>query len=94
MWDRWNYHPERLRDAETRIDALDTWKQWAQGHPVDREELAASVEALSHSPEAAIDGTLALANVVRQWAHQNNIDIRPYQTQATERPGLGIEIDF
>ncbi len=73
MWDRWNYHPEGLREAETRIDALDTWRQWARGHPVDREQLADTVEALSHSPEAAADGTLALANVVRHWADRDNI---------------------
>ncbi len=50
MWDRWNYHPERLHEAETRIDALDTWKQWAQGHPVDREQLADTVEVAEPRP--------------------------------------------
>jgi hypothetical protein len=94
MWDRWNYYPERLDTAEVRLDALDTWKQWAQGHHLGRDQLADTVDTLSHSPEAATDGTLALANVVWQWADQNHIDLQPYRTPTIERPGLGIEIDF
>jgi hypothetical protein len=94
MWDRWNYHPERLREAETRLDALDTWEQWAHGHRVERDQLSDSVEALTHSPEAATDGALALAHVVRQWANQNHVDIQPRRTQNLEQSDLGIEIDF
>jgi hypothetical protein len=91
--DRWNYHPERLRDAETRVDALDTWRQWAQGHPVDRNLLADTVETLTNSPDTAID-LLPLANVVRHWAGQKNIDLQPHRAHAIKRPELGIEIDF
>jgi hypothetical protein len=94
MWDRSNYHPERLHEAETRLDALDTWKQWARGHPIDREQLADTVEALGHSPEAATDGTLALANAVRNWANQNKIELEPYRAKTIERPDLGIELGF
>jgi hypothetical protein len=92
--DRWNFHPERLRDAEIRLDALDTWEQWAQGHSVDRDELADTVEALTHSSDTTIDWTRALANVIRHWAIQNNIDILPHRVQAIERLDFGIEIDF
>ena len=46
------------------------------------------------SPDAAIDGTLALANVVRQWAHHNNVDIEPQRAQGIDRSELGIELGF
>jgi conjugative relaxase-like TrwC/TraI family protein len=87
-------HPERLRDAERLVDALDTWKEWAQGHPVDRDQLADTVEALTQGPDASIDGSLALADVLRRWAHHNNSDIQPHRTQNVERPDLGIELGF
>ncbi len=93
LLDRWYCHRERLRDAESRVDALDTWTQWAQGHPIDRDQLADTVELLDH-PDTTIDWTRALANAVHHWANQNNIDLQPHQTQAIERPDLGIEIDF
>jgi hypothetical protein len=92
--DRWNYHPERLRDAEIRLDALDTWEQWAQGHPVERDELADTVEALTQAPDTEIEWTRPLANVIRRWADTNNIDLQPYGAPLIERPDLGIEIDF
>ena len=36
----------------------------------------------------------ALADVVRQWAHHNNIEIQPQRAQGIERPELGIELGF
>jgi hypothetical protein len=68
MWDRWNYHPERLRDAETRRDALDTWKQWA---PEDTMSTATNSPAPSKPSATARrsppTGTLALANAIRRF---------------------------
>jgi hypothetical protein len=88
------FYPERLHQAETRLDALDIWRQWAQGHRVDRDQLADSVESLGHSPEAATNGTLALANAVRQWAEHNRVDVTPVPSPIIERVDLGIDIDF
>ena len=50
--ERWSYLPERLQAIEDRIDALDTWCEWAVGREVDGRRLTATVEVLC----AADDG--------------------------------------
>ena len=87
----WNYLPEHLSAAETHVDALVTWHDWATGKPVTQDRLIDSVRTLH---EIAGDGTHHLVNVVHHWAQRHNVELTapPVQQQRTTR--TGIEIDM
>ncbi len=54
MFERWHFLPEHLEAIEERIDALDTWRDWANGKPTDRERLVAALTSLrEHVSHAA-----------------------------------------
>jgi len=73
---KWHYFPEHLSTAEARVDALDTWHDWATGKPVTQDRLAEAVTTLhdiaAHEPD---NGTRQLANVIHQWADQHGIEL-------------------
>jgi len=72
---KWQYFPEHLSAAEARVDALDTWHDWAAGKPVTQESLEEAVTTLHeiavHEPD---NGTRQLANVIHQWAEQHGVE--------------------
>ena len=90
--ERWSYLPERLQAAEQRIDALDGWRDWADGKKITDGKIIDVVHSLgteartNDSPAHA-----ALANVIHQWAQTRGLDLsRP--TPTIERPGIEIEL--
>ena len=72
----WQYFPEHLSVAEARVDALDTWHDWAAGKPVTQDRLEEAVttlhEVATHEPD---NGTRQLANVIHQWAEQHGVEL-------------------
>ena len=90
--ERWSYLPERLEAAEQRIDALDGWRDWAQGKNVTDGKVIDVVHSLS--AEARTNDSpahAALANVIHRWAQTKGLDLsRP--APATERTGIEIEL--
>ena len=89
--ERWSYLPERLEAAEQRIDALDGWRDWADGKLVTDDKVIDVVHSLSaetrnnDSPAHA-----ALTNVIHRWAQAKGLDLsRP--TPIIERGGIEIE---
>ena len=73
---KWQYFPEHLSTAEARVDALDTWHDWAAGKPVTQDRLAEAVTTLheiaAHEPD---NDTRQLANVIHEWAEQHGLDL-------------------
>ena len=92
---KWQYFPEHLSAAEARVDALDTWHDWAAGKPVTQERLAEAVTTLHeiavHEPDI---GTRQLAEVIDQWAEHHGVELTRPPVQQHRRFETGIEIDL
>ncbi|MEY4174741.1 MAG: hypothetical protein RI900_1906 [Actinomycetota bacterium] len=92
---KWQYFPERLSAAETRVDALDTWHNWAAGTSVDQTRLEEAVAILHeiavHEPD---NGTRQLADVIHEWAEQHGVELARPPVQQHRTIETGIEIDL
>ena len=93
LFQRWQYLPEHLDAIEEHIDALDTWRDWANGKPTDSERLIAAVTSLHHhaSHEPA-DGTQLLVDATLRWAAKQGVELQPPRQPAVEP--MRIELDF
>ncbi|MEN9647066.1 MAG: hypothetical protein RL238_3735, partial [Actinomycetota bacterium] len=95
MYAKWHFLPEHLSTAEARVDALDTWHDWATGKPVTQERLAEAVTTLheiaAHEPD---NGTRQLANVIHQWAEQHGVELTRPPIEPHRTIEAGIEIDL
>ena len=91
----WNYLPEHLAAAEARVDALDTWHDWAAGKPVTQDHLLEAVTTLheiaAHHPD---NGTRQLADVIQEWAQQHRVELAPPPVEQHRSIETGIEIDL
>ncbi len=87
--ERWSYLSERVEAAEQRIDALDGWRDWADGKMITDGKVIDIVHSLS--TEARTNDSPALANVIHRWAQAKGLDLsRP--TPTIERAGIEIEL--
>ncbi len=88
---KWQYFPEHLSAAEARVDALDTWHDWAAGKPVTQETLVEAVTTLhqiaAHEPG---NGTRQLANVIHEWAAKCGIQMTRPPMRRTIEAGLEV----
>lgn len=95
MYAKWHFLPEHLSAAEARVDALDTWHDWANGKPVTQGRLLEAVTTLheiaAHEPD---NGTRQLADVIQQWAEQHGIELMRPVVQQHRSIETGIEIDL
>ena len=91
--ERWSYLPERLQAIEDRIDALDTWREWAVGKPIDTERLIAAVTSLQEraSHERA-DGTQLLVDATDRWAAKHRVELQPARQPPVERTGIELDL--
>ena len=89
---RWSYLPERLEAAEQRIDALDGWRDWADGKFIADGTVVGVMHGLSG--EARSDGSGAynvLADVIIRWAQTRGLDVsRP--TPTIEHRGIELDL--
>ena len=90
--ERWSYHPERLEAIEQRIDALDGWRDWAQGKPITDRTVIDIIHGLNTEARTGGNGALtALADVIHRWAQTEGLDLsRP--TPTIERAGIEIDL--
>ena len=92
---KWNYLPEHLSAAETHVDALVTWHDWATGKPVTPDCLFDTVTTLheiaAHEPD---NGTRQLANALHLWAQKHSVELTPPPVQQQRATRTGIEIDL
>jgi hypothetical protein len=92
---KWQYFPEHLATAEARVDALDTWRDWAAGKPVIQDRLEEAVTTLheiaAHEPD---NGTRQLADVIHEWAEQHDVELTRPPVQQHRTIETGIEIDL
>ncbi len=93
MFERWHFLPEHLEAIEQRIDALDAWRDWANGKPIDREPLVAALKSLrEHASHEPADGTQLLVDATHRWAAKQGIELQPARQPAIEP--IGIELDL
>ncbi|MEI8240746.1 MAG: hypothetical protein WCI22_15130, partial [Actinomycetota bacterium] len=92
---KWQYFPEHLSAAEARVDALDTWRDWAAGKPVSQDRLVEAVATLHefavHEPD---NGTRQLANVIHEWAEQHDVELTRSLVQQHRSIETGMELDL
>ena len=92
---KWQYFPEHLSAAEARVDALDTWRDWAAGKPVSQDRLVEAVATLheiaAHEPD---NGTRQLANVIHEWAEQHDVELTRSLVQQHRSIETGMELDL
>ncbi|MGB8859016.1 MAG: hypothetical protein WCC60_07170, partial [Ilumatobacteraceae bacterium] len=90
---KWDYLPEHLSAFEARVDALDTWHDWAAGKPVSQGRLGEVVNTLhgiaAHEPD---NGTRQLTEIIHEWAERRGVEIARPQPQ--QHRSLEIEIDL
>ena len=92
---KWQYFPEHLATAETRVEALDTWHDWAAGKPVTQDRLEEAVTTLHEiAPHEPDNGTRQLANIIHQWAEQHGVELTRPPAQQHRTIETGIEIDL
>ena len=93
MFERWQYLPEHLETAEQRLGALDTWRDWANGKPIDNERLAAAVTSLQeHASREPADGTQQLLDATHRWATKHRIELQPARQPPIERTGIELDL--
>jgi len=95
MYAKWHFLPERLSVAGARVDALDTWHDWATGKPVTQESLEEAVATLHEiAAQEPDNSTRQLANVIHQWAEQHGVERTRPPLQQHRTIETGIEIDL
>jgi hypothetical protein len=93
MFERWQFLPEHLEAIEKRIDALDTWHDWANGKPLDRDRLVAALTSLrEHASHEPVDGTQLLVDATHRWAVKQGIDLQPARQPPLERTGIELDL--
>ena len=90
--ERWSYLPERLEAAEQRIDALNGWRDWAEGKVITDGKVTDIVHSLGAAAKTDERGAVvALADVIYRWAQAKGLDLsRP--TPTIERAGIEIDL--
>jgi len=92
---KWQYFPDHLSAAEARVDALDTWHDWATGKPVTQDRFEEAVDTLHYIAAHELDnGTRQLANDIHQWAERHRAHFRPAPVEQQRSVGIGLEIDL
>ncbi len=85
--ERWDGHAH-TRDAVGQVvDALDTWRDWADGKAIRHDRINHAIDTLNGTQYRP------LTDVVDRWADQHQINLRPRPVHAIERDhGISIEI--
>lgn len=82
--------PDRaVQVAQQRLDALDTWRNWANGAAVDPDHLR-QITALDAALQDARFSHLVSA--VHEWASDRNIDLPAHPRQQHHEMDFGLEI--
>ena len=65
----------QIPELEQQCDALDTWRRWATGGPIDTNHLGAAVDTLLTDTGPHANHYRALGQLVQQWAAGAGIDL-------------------
>jgi hypothetical protein len=73
---KWQYLPEQLAAAEARVDALDTWYNWAIGKLVRAVDLFETISKLDEIAAHELDkGIHRLAHAIHEWVEEHGIEL-------------------
>lgn len=80
---------------EARISALETWRRWAEGEPVNIDAFVAAAETLN-DPRVRMDTNAyrVLGDVITHWPSDSGLQLRLVATRAETLPpaGLGLSL--
>jgi hypothetical protein len=90
--ERWQYLPEHVEAAHVRADALNGWRDWAEGKAITDKAVIDVIHRLSVDARSDDSGaSAALADVIHRWAQSRGLDLsKPVPAIAP----AGIEIDL
>ncbi len=93
--DQWSHLPDRVEHLQTLADAVDDWRDWANGKNLPLDRIRHIETALRSDRDVYPGACQALATSIDQWAHTNGIQLHPTRpTIPTPTPSVGIEIDL
>jgi hypothetical protein len=85
---------DRVRGDQRRVDALQTWRRWANGQTVTVERLSEITATLGAERGASQAHSWALEQTITHWANGHDIDLRPRQRIERDRsrvaPGISL----
>jgi hypothetical protein len=85
---------DRVRGVQRRVDALQTWRRWANGQAVSVERLSEVSATLGAERGASQAHSWALEQTVTHWADRHDIDVRPRQRVERDRSRVGPDISL
>ena len=83
---------DQVRRPERRVDALETWRRWANGQPVTVERLREVVATLAADRSPYQAHSRALDGTIDRWASSHDIDLRPRQRIGLDRSRVGPDL--
>lgn len=78
--------------AQQRLAALDTWRAWATGADVGRDELS-QITTLEQPQLTNTDPRrAALVGVIREWANDRNLELPTETRYRRQELDVGLEL--
>jgi conjugative relaxase-like TrwC/TraI family protein len=88
------FSADRVGGVQRRVDALQTWRCWADGQAVTVERLSEVTATLGAERGAGQGHCCALEQTIKHWADRQDIDLRPRQRIERDRSRVGPEISL
>jgi hypothetical protein len=85
---------DRVRGVQRRVDALQTWRCWANGQAVSIERLSEVTATLGAERGASQAHSWALEQTIKHWVDCHDIDLRPRQRIERDRGRVAPEISL
>jgi hypothetical protein len=85
---------DRVRGVQRRVDVLQTWRCWANGHAISVERLSEITATLGAERGGSQGRSWALEQTIKHWADHHDIDLRPRQRIEHNRDRVGPNISL
>jgi hypothetical protein len=83
-----------VRGDQRRVDALQTWRCWANGQPVTVVRLSEISATLAAQRGASQAHSWALEQTIKHWADRHDIDLHPHRRIEHDHSRVGPEISL
>ena len=82
-------------DLHSRVAALETWRRWADGDPVNLDALAAAVQTLNDPKLRTVsNGYSMLGEAITHWASDTGLERQVVQARVATMSHAGLELSL